>query len=178
LWFMSIALMLAFTLVFAACGTGDDDDDDDAGAADNTAPAAAATTPTGSAAEPTATEADAMTSPEGSPDSATGTAGEAGDIAACLQSNLDGDVITSLREGETEAAEAAFNTCLEEELPPALVAQLDPIVDQAVECGQTVSQDLSDFDVAAIESGDETVIQGFVNDTLTCVSDEFGVDIM
>lgn len=179
-------LIAVLALSFAAaCGSGDDEDADvetDAGTT------AVATTETGGATTATeagddATEAvDDMDATEATDaDDGTAPAGDAtgavSSIGACFEENTTGEMVTDLREGNTESAEEVYRTCLEGALPAGLVAQLDPIIENAAECGSTAAQDLSDADVEAIESGDQATIENLTQDTLDCVSQELGIPL-
>jgi hypothetical protein len=172
LWYAAVAIALALAMIFVtACGNDDDDD-----SADN-ATAPAATSTGGASAAPSATTSSAPTSAT-SPEATTGTGtGDAGEIATCIQGSMSEDIVMDLREGDSASAQEVYETCLETALPPALVTQLEPIVEQAGECGVTAAQGLSDADVTALESGDEAVITRVTEETLACVSEEFGVEL-
>lgn len=172
--------VLALSLT-AACGSDDDDDadtDTDAGTTTTATTGTGGTTATqaGDAATETEDEATEETDADATT-SGGGGAAEVGAIGSCLQENTTGDMVTELREGNTESAEEVYRTCLEDALPAGLVAQLDPVIDNAAECGSTAAQDLSDADVEAIEGGDEAAIQSLTQDTLTCVSEELGIPL-
>lgn len=172
--------VLVLTLA-AACGSDDEDDaDTDTGGGTTTT----ATTGTGGSAatqagNATETEDEATEETDADADATTsgGGAAEVGAIGACLQDNTTGEMVTELREGNTESAEEVYRTCLEDALPAGLVAQLDPVIENAAECGSTAAQDLSDADVEAIEGGDESTIQSLTQDTLACVSEELGIPL-
>ena len=178
LWWRTFSVVLLGVLMLslvAACGSDDDDDTDtdtDSGTTST------ATTATGSSSGTTA----AATSTEA--DDTSGTATTSGSdmddamaIGACFEENTTAAVVDDLRAGETESAEEVYRACLEEELPPELVSQLDPIIEEAAECGSDSAADLSDEDVAAIEGGDQAVIEQLTTDTLDCVSTELGIDL-
>jgi hypothetical protein len=166
---------LMLTLV-AACGSDDDegDDTDDSttttqttsgGSADSTEPASDDT-------DDSATEADT--------DDGTAASGDMDDamaIGACLQESTTGDIVNDLRDGNTESAEEMYRECLGDALPESMVSQLDPIIEQAGTCGSDAAADLSDEDVAAIEEGDETAIEGITTATLECLSADLGIDL-
>ena len=162
---MSIALLgvLMLTLV-AACGS-DDSTDDDTGDSS----IMSATTTSG---DTSATEAD---TDDGT--AATGNMGDAMAIGLCLQSSTDGEIVNDLRGGDTESAEGMYRDCLGDALPPAMVSQLDPIIEQAGTCGSDAAADLSDEDVAAIEEGDQVTIQQVTTATLECLSADLGIDL-
>lgn len=167
--------VLVLTLA-AACGSeGDDDADTDGDAVTTTTTATepvTAATEAGDAATEDTDDADAdATTP------ADSAAGSVTSIGECFEENTDGDMVSDLRDGNTESAEAVYRTCLETALPPALVAQLDPIIENAAECGSTAAEGLSDADVEAIENGDEATIEGLTQDTLDCVSEELGIPL-
>lgn len=173
--------ILAVTL-FAACGS---DDGEDSGADTGAATTTTSTTGTGSTtatqAGDEATEAgdDATEETDAGADATTsgGGAAEVGAIGACLQENTSGEMVTELRAGNTTSAEEVYRTCLEDALPAGLVEQLDPVIQNAAECGSTAAQDLSDADVQSIEGGDEAAIQSLTQDTLACVSEELGIPL-
>lgn len=172
--------MLVLTLV-AACGSGNGDD-----AATDTGGGTTTTATTGSgesaatrAGNATETEDEATEETDAGAGATTSGGGAAGvgAIGACLQENTSGEMVTQLRDGNTESAEAVYRTCLEDALPAGLVAQLDPVIQNAAECGSTAAQDLSDADVTAIEGGDAAAIQSLTQDTLACVSEELGIPL-
>ena len=107
----------------------------------------------------------------------TGGMGDAMAIGACLQDSTTGDIVTDLRDGNTESAEGMYRDCLSDALPASMVSQLDPIIEQAGTCGSDAAADLSDDDVAAIEEGDEAKIQQVTNATLECLSTDLGIDL-
>lgn len=157
--------------LMAACGS-DGDDDDDAGNGSTTT----VTTASGSGGTTgTATEADT--------DDGTATSDDMGDmggvieIGACLQENTTGDIVTDLRDGNTESAEGMYRACLEDSLPESMVSQLEPIIEQAGTCGEEAAADLSDEDLAAIEEGDEATIEQVTTATLECLSADIGMDL-
>jgi hypothetical protein len=149
----------------AACGTGDNDDDDSGSAP-------TATTAASSESVATSTESGMSTG-----SATTGDMGEVMAVGACLQDGTTGDMVTDLRDGDTSSTEELYRTCLSDALPPAMVSQLDPIITQAGDCGSEAAADLSDDDIAAIESGDEAKIQQLTNDTLQCLSTNLGIDL-
>ena len=161
----SIALIgfLMLSLV-AACGS-DDGDYDDA----DTSTTTTATTSSGSM-----NTTDAATE-----DDTAGTAGmgDAMAIGLCLQESTTGDIVTGLRDGNTEGAENMYRDCLGDALPESMVSQLDPIIEQAGTCGSDAAADLSDDEVAAIEEGDQAAVEQVTNETLECLSAELGVDL-
>jgi hypothetical protein len=154
----SIALIgfLMLTLV-AACGSDDDSDDTD------------------SSTTSTQTTSNSSTDT----DATAGTDGMAGAMAigACLQDSTTGDIVTDLRDGNTDSAEGMYRDCLGDALPESMVSQLDPIIEQAGTCGSDAAADLSDDDVAAIEDGDQAKIQQVTNATLECLSSDLGIDL-
>jgi hypothetical protein len=165
----SIALIgiLMLSLV-AACGSDGDNGDDSDDSMTTTE-----TTSSGSTdSSESTTEADTDDAT-----AATGGMGDAMAIGACLQESTTGDIVTDLRDGNTESAEAMYSDCLGDALPESMVSQLDPIIEQAGTCGSDAAADLSDEDVAAIEGGDETTIQQVTNDTLACLSADLGIDL-
>ena len=170
--------MLVLTLV-AACGSGNGDDAATTTGGETTTTATAgsggsAATQAGNATE---TEDDATEETGADATASGGGAAGVGAIGACLQENTSGEMVTELRDGNTESAEAVYRTCLEDALPAGLVAQLDPVIQNAAECGSTAAQDLSDADVTAIEGGDAAAIQSLTQDTLACVSEELGIPL-
>jgi hypothetical protein len=154
--------------LLAACGS--DDDDDSSSGSEPTA-----TSATGSTAAETATESDATTDTTGS--ATTGDMGDVKAVGSCLQEGTTGDMVTDLRDGDTSSTEDLYRSCLGDALPAAMVSQLDPIITQAGDCGSDAAADLSDDDIAAIESGDEAKIQQLTNDTLHCLSADLGIDL-
>jgi|GEM_PF-2322233 len=171
-WMGTVGIALIAVLMFsllAACGSDDDGDDSD--------PTAAATTATGSTGGgASTTEAD--TTPADTSDmTPAGDMGDAMAIGLCLQQSTTGDIVTDLRDGNTESAEDMYRDCLGSALPESLVSQLDPIIEQAGTCGTEASADLTDDDIAAIEDGDQATIGQITNDTLECLSAELGVDL-
>lgn len=166
--------MLMISLL-AACGS--DDNDDDGGDNGTTTTATTSTGSTGGAASTTDTGADNST-PAGDDDSTpAGDMGDAMAIGACLESNTTGDIVTDLRDGNTDSAEDMYRECLSDALPESMVSQLDPIIEQAGTCGTEASADLSDDDIAAIEAGDEATINQVTTDTLDCLSTELGIPL-
>ncbi len=166
----------------AACGSDDEDDadtDTDAGTTTTATAGTGGTTATEAGDEATEAGDDATEETDADADATTsgGGAAEVGAIGSCLQENTTGEMVTELREGNTESAEDVYRTCLEDALPAGLVEQLDPVIENAAECGSTAAQDLSDADVAAIEGGDQGAIQSLTQDTLTCVSEELGIPL-
>jgi hypothetical protein len=163
---------LMLTLV-AACGSddGDGDDTDDSTTTTQTT-SSGSTDATEPATDDSATEADT--------DDGTAASGDMDDamaIGACLQESTTGDIVNDLREGNTESAEDMYRECLGDALPESMVSQLDPIIEQAGTCGSDAAADLSDEDVAAIEEGDETAIEGITTATLECLSADLGIDL-
>ena len=156
--------LLMLSLV-AACGSGDDDDDDSGSAP--TATTAASSDSAGTATESGMSMGSAT----------TGDMADAMAVGACLQEGTTGDIVTDLRDGDTSSAEDLYRDCLSDALPAAMVSQLDPVIEQAGECGSNAAADLSDDDVAAIEDGDEAKIQQLTNDTLECLSADLGIDL-
>jgi hypothetical protein len=180
-WLAFALVSVLLLAIVASCGSGDDDDDDD-----TTSGAATTSTTTGSATNTTTTGASdssptaADTTEEATPTSASAeddATGDVGAVGACFTEAFTSDVVNDLREGNTESANAAFNDCIEGTLPESLASQAEPVVDQATTCAETASQDLGDEDVIALESGDTAVAEQLANDTLTCVSDELGIDL-
>lgn len=154
----------------AACGSDSDDDDNDADTD---------TTVTTSTGGTTSTEADTDDATEATDDS-TASTGDMGDlmgVGVCLQEGTTADVVTDLRDGNTESAEGVYRDCLGDALPPAMVSQLDPIIEQAGECGSDAAAGLNDEDVTAIEEGDPALIEQVTTDTLECLSDFIGMDL-
>ncbi|HUG15452.1 MAG TPA: hypothetical protein VMM78_10575 [Thermomicrobiales bacterium] len=162
---VSIAASLLL-IVAVACGSNDDTTPP-AGATGQT-PTAAMTTPadTGTpGADPMGTTpADAVTT-------------ELGIVGACLEQNTDADMVEDLRAGQTASAEAVYETCLEDVLPPAVVSELEPVIEQAVACGTTASADLTDDDIAALEAGDREIAESLSIETLNCLSDQLGIPL-
>jgi hypothetical protein len=102
---------------------------------------------------------------------------ELGTVGMCLSQNTDAEMVENLRAGNTTEAENVYRTCLEDVLPPAMVAQLDPVIESAAACGTTAAQGLSDQDIAALEGGDQTVAERVSNETLACLSQDLGVPL-
>jgi len=98
-------------------------------------------------------------------------------VGACLQENTTGDIVTDLRNGDTGSTEDMYRKCLGDVVPESMQSQLDPIVEQAGQCGTTAAEDLSDDDVTAIENGDQAKIQELTTATLECVSSDLGIDL-
>lgn len=144
-------------LSFVACGNGDT----------NTPTSAAATTSTPAAASTPGTTGAAPGSP----------ADQVGTIGACFAMNTSPDMVEDLRAGETTTAEGVYRTCLEDVLPPAMVEQMEPVIQSAADCGVTAAQNMSDSDVAALESGDEAVAERLSTQTLSCLSTELGIPL-
>ncbi|MDQ3549528.1 MAG: hypothetical protein M3439_12000 [Chloroflexota bacterium] len=164
--------LLMLSLV-AACGSDDADSDADSDTtASTTATGSGGTTSTATEASGMATEAD---TDDGT--AASGDMGEAMAIGACIQANTTSDIATDLRDGDTKSAEGVYRECLSDALPPAMVDQLDPIIEQAGECGSEAAADLSDDDIASIEGGDEATITQITTDTLECLSTNLGIDL-
>ncbi len=168
----SIALIgLLMMTLLAACG-GDDEDDSESDAAPTVA--ATATTASGSSSDVagTATETDDAAT--------TSTSGDMGDvmaIGACLQEGTTADVVNDLRDGNTGSSEDVYRECLSDSLPPVMVSQLDPIIEQAGECGTEAAAELSDDDIDAIENGDQATIEQVTSDTLDCLSAQLGIEL-
>jgi hypothetical protein len=95
-------------------------------------------------------------------------------ISACFEENTTSDIVADLREGNTDMAQDVYRSCLEESLPEPMVAMADPIIETASECGVTSAEGLTDDDVAAMEDGDEAVIQRVTTETVDCLSAEYG----
>lgn len=102
---------------------------------------------------------------------------QAAGIAACLEQGTTAQVVSDLRAGQTQSAQAVYRGCLAGALPAALVGQLDPIINQAATCGSTAAKGLSNADMTAVQNGDQAVIQRLTQDTLTCVSNQLGVPL-
>jgi hypothetical protein len=182
---ISIALVTMLIVSFvAACGSDDDDDD----ASGESTTSSAATSDTGAAPTTAASDGDAteMTD-DGDGIAATASAAidaaatmtgmdseTLGAIGACFQENTTSEIVTDLRDGNTESAEAVYRTCLEGELPAEMVMMADPLIEVASECGVTSAEGLSDDDVTAMEGGDEAVIERVTTETVECLSAEFG----
>jgi hypothetical protein len=171
-WFTMISLALIGFLmiaVLAACGS---DEDPTATTATTGGTVATATTGgTGTGGAGTSTPATTGTT------GMTGSAEELGAIGECFYSNTTADVVNDLRGGDTSSAEDVYRSCLEDSLPPTLVGQLEPIIEQAAVCGEEAANNLSDAEVAALENGDEAVAERMTNETLECLSTEVGVDL-
>jgi hypothetical protein len=155
--------VLMLSLV-AACGS-DSDDDDDNGSTNATM----STDSTGGSESTTAADADDNTP--------AADMGEAMAIGACFQSNTTADIVTDLRDGNTDGAEDMYRECLGDALPESMVSQLDPVIEQAGTCGTEASADLTDDDIAAIEDGDDATINQVTTDTLDCLSDQLGIPL-
>jgi hypothetical protein len=174
LWSTFSIVLIGFLMLslLVACGSDSDDDDDNSGS-DTTTTASTATTATGSSnAAGTATEDHTNMGT-----AATSDMGQAMAIGACLQEGTTGDLVTDLRDGNTDSAEDLYRECLSDALPPAMVSQLDPIIEQAGTCGTDAAADLSDADVAAIEEGDQAKIEQITTATLECLSADLGIDL-
>lgn len=182
---IALATMLVVLFV-AACGSGSDDDDDDAGADSTTS--SVATSDSGAAPTAASSDADATEMTDDG-DGIEATASAAIDAAAtmtgmdsetlgaigtCFEENTTSDIVTDLRAGNTEMAQDVYRTCLEDELPAEMLIMADPIIELASECGVTSAEGLSDEDVAAMEDGDEAVIERVTTETVECLSAEFG----
>ncbi len=179
--FSLAAVLLLVLSLAAACG---DDQDEDTGATD-----AEVTTPQVVEVEVTEEETEAAVAEETEIGEATvdidavatpvggANVEAAAGLVGCFNDNVNAEVVHDLREGETGTAEAAFEGCIEEELSPALADQAEPIIQQLTACAEQASQNLTDEDIAAIEQGDEQEISAFTNETLTCVSEELGIDL-
>jgi hypothetical protein len=187
---ISIALVTMLVVSFlAACGSDDDDDNADSttdtaasttDTASGTTDTAASTTDTttGSATEETGDGAGLEATASAAVDDAATMTGmdteELGAIGSCFQENTTPDVVDDLRAGNTDMAQDVYRGCLEDQLPTEAVAMLDPMIESASECGVTSAEGLSDADVTAMESGDETVIQRVTSETIDCLSGEYG----
>lgn len=120
---------------------------------------------------------------ESTPSTSTGTTAspgigaQAGSIGACLQENTTSQLVQDLRNGNTDSATEIYRTCLETALPPALVSQLTPIIQQTATCAETASKNLTDAQMQQIENGDQATIRDLSQSTLTCVSDQLGVPL-
>ena len=126
---LSLVAILAM-LLSVACGS--DGDDATATGSTSTTPAAAMTTPatTGSSTETTSGTPGAestVTTDATMPGGMTGM--ELGVIGMCFEANTDAQMIEDLRAGDTASAEEVYTTCLEDVLPPALVAELEPVIE-------------------------------------------------
>lgn len=161
LLFGAVAVLLITFL--AACGS--DSNNDDATATATTVTASGVATKASSAATSVMS---------GSP--LAGVA-EAGSIGACLQEKTTPELVQDLRDGNTDSATDVYRSCLETALPAALVAQVEPIIEQTAQCGVTASKDLTDADMEKIQQGDQATIQTLTQSTLTCVSDQLGVPL-
>jgi hypothetical protein len=157
----AVSVVAIMTLVFAAA-CGDDSAPTPAAGAIDATPAAPIMTPVGT---PIATPPAGMAT------------GELGAVGTCIEENTDAEMVEDLRAGRTTAAEEVYTTCLEEVLPASVVADMEPIVQQAATCGQRASEDLTDDDVAALEAGDRTVAERLSAETLNCLSEETGLQL-
>jgi hypothetical protein len=168
---LSVLALLALT----ACGS--DDDATNTTSAGSSGAAATITSVTGSAgtmaSDAGSTVASAATQLSGSPDVAQ-FSGVAMQLATCAQQNTTGQVVTDLRAGKTDSAKQVYNDCVGAALPGPLASQAEPVVNDAVTCGETAAKGMSDADVTAAESGDQTQIQNLTNQTITCLMDKYG----
>lgn len=159
-----------------ACGSDGNEDGDDAGSG-NTSGAVTATRSTsgttgGTSNTPATGSGTSSTPATGSGSTGAMSSAELGAIGACFMEGTSEDVLTDLRDGETGSAEEMYRACLEESLPENLVDQLDPIIEQAADCGTTAAEGLSDEELA-----DPGVAEIVTVATLDCVSDELGIDL-
>jgi len=182
---IALAMIMVLALV-AACGSGSDDGEDEEDATSTTGTTGAAT----SEAVSTADTSDADSTEESDDtsgidatasavigDAATMTGMDSGMLATigtCFEENTSSDIVTDLRAGNTESAQDVYRSCLEGELPAEMVLMADPIIETASECGVTAAEGLSDDDVAAMEDGDEAIIERVSTETIECLSAEFG----
>jgi hypothetical protein len=164
--FRIAAIGLLMLSLVAACGSDDGDDDD---SSNETTNATMSTDSTGGANATMSTDSDDSTP--------AGDMGDAMAIGACFQANTTSDIVTDLRDGNTDSAEDMYRECLGDALPESMVSQLDPVIEQAGTCGTEASADLSDDDIAAIEDGDQTTINQVTTDTLDCLSAELGIPL-
>jgi hypothetical protein len=165
----ALASVLALALL-TACGSSDDPTPTTAAAANT--PAGAATTPaTG------ATPATGTTPGTGAGTIPGATTDDIGAVGLCLSQSTDAQMVEDLRAGNTQTAEDVYRSCLSDVLPPAMVAQLDPVIESTAACGTTAAEGLSDQDIAALESGDQTVAERVSTETLNCLSQELGIPV-
>lgn len=167
----AVGFVAVLTLVFGvACGN-DGDTTPVTGATDQT-PAAPMTTPADANTNTGTPQTDpAATSPAGAGVVGLGVVGE------CLEQNTDADMVEDLRAGQTASAEAVYESCLENALPASVVAELEPVIQQAAICGQTASSDVTDAEVEALEAGDRAVAERLATETLSCLSNELGIPL-
>jgi hypothetical protein len=162
-------------LALAACGSSDSATKTPSSGSSGAA--ATITSVTGSAgtmaSDAGSTVASAATQLSGSPDVAQ-FSGVAMQLATCAQQNTTGQVVTDLRAGKTDSAKQVYNDCVGAALPGPLASQAEPVVNDAVTCGETAAKGMSDADVTAAESGDQTQIQNLTNQTITCLMDKYG----
>lgn len=177
---LSFVAVLALLLT-VACGSSDDDATaTGATGATGSTPATSMTTPatTGDSTETTSgTPAADATMPAGATMPSGMSGMELGMIGMCFEANTDAQMIEDLQAGDTATAEEVYTSCLQDVLPPALVADLEPVIAQAADCGTVAAQDLTESDLAEIEAGDRTAIEQVSAGTLECLSDELGVPL-
>jgi hypothetical protein len=171
-----VVLISIFALLaLAACGTSDSPTKTTSSGSSGAA--ATITSVTGSASTMASgagsTVASAATQLSGSPDVAQ-FSGIALQLASCAQQNTTGQVVTDLRAGKTDSAKQVYNDCVGAALPGPLASQAEPVVNDAVTCGETAAKGMSDADVTAAENGDQTQIQNLTNQTITCLMDKYG----
>jgi hypothetical protein len=100
--------------------------------------------------------------------------GPALQIATCVQQQTTGQVVTDLSNGKTDSAQKVYNDCIASALPAPLASQAQPVVNDAVACGQQATKALNSTDLQAAESGDTTQIQALTNQTITCLANKYG----
>jgi hypothetical protein len=168
----AVALSIIALLALAACGSSDSSTNTTSAGV-----AATVTSVTGSASTMASgagsTVASAATQLSGSPDVAQ-FSGIALQLASCAQQNTTGQVVTDLRAGKTDSAKQVYNDCVGAALPGPLASQAEPVVNDAVACGETAAKGMSDADVTAAENGDQTQITSLTNQTITCLMGKYG----
>jgi hypothetical protein len=170
-----ISIFALLALALTACGSSDSATKTPSSGSSGAA--ATITSVTGSASTMASgagsTVASAATQLSGSPDVAQ-FSGIAMQLATCAQQNTTGQVVTDLRAGKTDSAKQVYDDCVGAALPGPLASQAEPVVNDAVTCGETAAKGMSDADVTAAENGDQTQIQSLTNQTITCLMDKYG----